>query len=83
MNAMRWYEERRPGLGGEFLSSVDAAIASARTRPESFPKVRGEVRRVLLKRFPYAIHFLIEPHAIVVLSVFQAKRDPEGRQDRA
>lgn len=83
MDAMRWYEERRPGLGDEFLASVDAAISSMRTRPESFPKIHGEVRRVLVRRFPYAVHFLIEPHAIVVLSVYHAKRNPKGWQDRA
>lgn len=82
-NAMRWYEERREGLGDEFLSSVDGAVASIRARPESFPKVRGEIRRVLLRRFPYAVYFLLEPHAIVLLSIFHAKRDPKGWQDRA
>ena len=39
--------------------------------PERFPKVRGEVRRtVILRRFPFVIHFLIEAKRIVILSVF-------------
>jgi hypothetical protein len=37
---------------------------------------------LLLRRFPYAIHFVPEPNAIIVLAVFHTKRDPrylEGR----
>lgn len=81
-SAITWYEDRRPGLGMDFLDTVDAAVAAIRTRPESFPKVHGEIRRVLLRRFPYAIHFLLELDSIVVLSVFHAKRDPKHWQDR-
>ncbi len=32
-----WYEGRRPGLGDEFLSSVDACLASIVRRPDNLP----------------------------------------------
>jgi plasmid stabilization system protein ParE len=45
--------------------------------PGQFPFVRGEVQRaVVVYRFPFVIHFVIEPERIVILSVFHASRDP-------
>jgi toxin ParE1/3/4 len=35
-----------------------------------------EVRRVLMKRFPYALFYLIQEESIVVVACFHAKRDP-------
>lgn len=75
-NAHDWYEERRPGLGEEFLSCVEAAIESVRRNPELCAAVHGGVRRVLARRFPYGVYYLPEPERIVVLAVFHGHRDP-------
>jgi len=37
LDAARWYERRRPGLGQAFVLSVDAALASIVESPLSFP----------------------------------------------
>jgi plasmid stabilization system protein ParE len=44
--------------------------------PQVFPKVHKEVRRVLMRKFPYALFYLIEEESIVVVACFHAKRDP-------
>lgn len=70
----RWYEARRAGLGEEFGAEVDAAVARIVDHPLAFPRVRGETRRVVLMRFPYALYFRITDDSIVILAV-------HGRQD--
>jgi len=50
--AYSWYEDRRTGLGEEFLGCVDACIQAICRMPELYPKVYGEFRRRLLRRFP-------------------------------
>ena len=80
--AVGWYEKQKAGLGMELKEAVEQMLELIAETPGRFRPVRGEVRRALLRRFPYAIHFLPEPHAIVVLAVFHTKRDPrylEGR----
>ena len=72
----RWYEAKRLGLGDEFGAEVDAAIARIIEHPFAYPVVRGETRRVVLDRFPYALYFRVMPETIVVLAV-------HGRQDPA
>ena len=74
--AFDWYEGRRPGLGHQFVRCVSDAIDLILTTPEAFPRVHGEVRRALVRRFPHGIFYIIEADIIVVLAVFHARRDP-------
>ena len=41
------------------------------------------VHRALLERFPYSVHYAVEPDALIILAVFHHRRDPrklEGRK---
>jgi plasmid stabilization system protein ParE len=69
LEARDWYEARSPGLGLEFARTVDATLALVQRMPEAFTPVRGEVRQVVLRRFPYTILFAYEDDEIVVLTV--------------
>ena len=77
-DAIAWYESQGEGLGREFRAAIEQYFERIADNPERFPKIRGEVRRaVVLRRFPFVIHFLIEPERIVILSVFHTSREPE------
>jgi plasmid stabilization system protein ParE len=77
-SSIAYYENQRQGLGQEFRAAIEQYFQRIADNPEWFPAVRGEVRRaVVVRRFPFAIHFLIEPERIVILSVFHTSRDPE------
>ena len=75
--AYRWYEEQRPGLGEEFLTAVDATFDAIEQRSEVFGRVHGEVRRVNVSHFPYAVFYRIEPGRVVVLTILHTARDPK------
>ena len=83
--AAEWYDSRQPGLGSELLSEVHSAFARALKRPESFTRVRGSptVRRVLTRRFPYRIFFIVRPDAVVVVAVLHAVRHDRAWKYRA
>jgi plasmid stabilization system protein ParE len=74
--AVAWYEGERLGLGLEFIAAVDQKVALIARQPALFRQVRGPIRRAVVRRFPYTIHFVEEPERIVVLAVFHASRDP-------
>jgi len=77
-DSIAYYENEREGLGREFRSVIEQQFQRIADHPEFFPQVRGEVRRaVILRRFPFVIHFMIEPERIVVLSVFHTSRHPD------
>ena len=80
--AMGWYEQQKTGLGFELKEAVDQMLARIAETPGRFSPVHGEVRRALLRRFPYAIHYLSEPDTIVVLGIFHTRRDPRRLEGR-
>lgn len=76
-SAYLWYESQRPGLGEDFGLCVEAALAVVRDSPFLGRQLRENARRVLVRRFPYAILYEIEDRRIVVFAVFHGHRDPE------
>jgi plasmid stabilization system protein ParE len=70
-------------LGAEFVRVVDAAFSSINRNPLQFPQVYGEMRRAVLRRFPYSILFKVSDEEIVVLSVFHSRRDPKRWKSRS
>lgn len=73
--AVRWYEERRPGLGAEFFDAVSSTIALIADQPE-MGVVTGKARRALVDRFPYQIVYHLTPDDIVIVAVAHLKRRP-------
>jgi plasmid stabilization system protein ParE len=74
--AFRWYEKRRRGLGERFLQALRETLSTIEDNPQQYARIRGEIRRAAIQRFPYAILYLAEPDATVVLACFHSKRDP-------
>jgi hypothetical protein len=77
--AMAWYRIQKKGLELELKDCVDEILTRIAAHPHRFHPVRGDVRCALLRRFPYAIHFLPEEGVIVVLAVFHTKSPFAGR----
>ncbi|HEX8500342.1 MAG TPA: hypothetical protein VF659_07105 [Pyrinomonadaceae bacterium] len=81
--AFDWYEGRSEGLGLEFLRAADACLAGVRRNPDAFQSVHAQVRRALLRKFPYAPFYLLDDDAVVVLARFHVRRSPADWQRRA
>ena len=80
--AYAWYEARRPGLGEDFLSCVDARIKSILRSPALYPVVHENYRRGLVRRFPYAVFYEHEKGSVTIYSVFHTAQDPAKWRQR-
>jgi toxin ParE1/3/4 len=80
--AYGWYETQVPGLGSQFLLSIDATLSSIQRTPELYPVIHKNVRRSLIRRFPYGVFYVAKQDRIVVLAVLHARRDPQSWKDR-
>jgi plasmid stabilization system protein ParE len=79
--AAQWYEHQRRGLGLEFLAAVDDGVQRIRNEPLAFAlleTLRDEpnVRRFLLKRFPFAIIYEVQSNEIRILAIAHTRRRP-------
>ena len=81
--ARRWYGTARPGLGAAFVDEIDRLIDQVRRAPDLFPVVHRDIRRAMVRRFPYGIFYRHTSASILVLSVSHLKRNPRRWQSRA
>lgn len=78
-----WYEERRIGLGKEFLSAFESVVEQLTRFPESGPIANyKDYRRILLKKFPFEVIYFIKNSNIFILAVFHVKMSDEKKQSR-
>ncbi len=76
------YEAQRIGLGARFSKEVVATLRRVRELPLAWPEVEPPVRRALVNRFPYLLHYAVEGDTILILGVYHAKRRPISWRDR-
>ena len=81
--AFSWYEERRRGLGAEFADALDSTIQLITAFPAAGPVVYRGLRRALVRRFPFAVYYVLEGEQIVVRGVLHMSRHPRVWQRRA
>ena len=71
-----FYEKQAAGVGAYFLDSlysdIDSLLVSAGMHSVHF----GKYHRLLSKRFPFAIYYLVEEETVLVYAVLDCRRSP-------
>ena len=74
--AAKYYQSQTSGLGSDYLSEVEKAITSIVKSPLTWPKIEGELRRCLVRRFPFGILYYTESEEVVIVAVSHLWRKP-------
>ena len=53
--AIEYYEEKESGLGYDFAVEVYSTIERTMAFPKAWPVIEEDIRRSLIRRFPYEI----------------------------
>jgi plasmid stabilization system protein ParE len=80
--AARFYEGRSEGLGEDFLDEVQRTVESILAFPKSGPVVSENLRRRILRRFPFGLLYATDAERIVIVAVAHLKRRPGYWKDR-
>lgn len=80
--AIRYYEQKEAGLGADFAIEVRYSIDRIIAQPEAWPVLKGEIRRTLLRRFPYGVLYSAEPQGVFIVAVMHLNRSPEYWKSR-
>lgn len=76
LDAFHWYQEQRSGLGFDFKLCVDEVLSKLQKRPTIYNKVHHDIRRAVIKRFPFGVFYIVEDKMVIILAVLHARRDP-------
>ena len=80
--AIDYYNNAEPGLGMAFYAEVESAIALVETYPDMWTDIGGNIRRCLVRRFPYAILYSKEDNHVFIYAIMHTKREPGYWHDR-
>ncbi|MBU0488116.1 MAG: type II toxin-antitoxin system RelE/ParE family toxin [Bacteroidetes bacterium] len=74
-----WYNNAKPGLGKRFQKTIVNQVDGLINKPHGCAVRYKQIRCVLVKKFPYMIHFYIneETKTIEVLAVISTDRNPK------
>ena len=80
--AREWYSHQRKDLDLEFMQCLDDALSRIVDNPYVFPVVHRDLRRAVVRRFPFAVFYELISDEIQVIAVFHSRRDPEMWKSR-
>jgi len=74
-----WYNEQQPKLGTRFQKAAIRHINSLERNPQIYAIRYREIRCVLVRKFPYMVHFYIDErnNIVEVLAVISTYQNPE------
>ena len=75
VDAIAWYDDKRPGLGEMFFVEYLAAIGRIRDNPRLFAVAANGLRPCRLKRFSYIIHFDVDGNDVLIVALMAGGRD--------
>ena len=82
LEIFQWYQEQSPGLGFDFKLCVDEVFSKLQKHPSIYKKVYKDIRRVVTRRFPFGVFYIVESNTVIVLAVLHARRDPVSWKKR-
>lgn len=84
INATNYYKKINPELAKQFLFRIREAKAYIALSPIGFQIKYNNVRTLLLRQFPYHIHYLIDDtkQQIIILAVIHAYKNSNDYSNR-
>lgn len=80
--AVSYYADISPRLAKSFVNAIDSGIDEILAYPKAWRIVEDDVRRYLIKRFPFGIYYCIEGDRIMIYAVMHMSRDPNYWKNR-
>lgn len=74
--AIDYYEDIDPELGYDFALEVNSTINRSVDFPKAWAFLEGDVRRSLVRRFPFGILYSEEKDGIFIVAVMHLHREP-------
>jgi plasmid stabilization system protein ParE len=82
VNAADWYDDQSRSIRQKFLDHVENALHVIEQHPHRYQKIFRQVRRVMVREFPYALLYIASDSEVNVIACSHCSRDPKRWQKR-
>jgi plasmid stabilization system protein ParE len=77
-----YYSEESPKVADIFFKQINLGFENIKQNPKSFPIAHKDVRKHVIKKFPFVIYYRIIHTVIQVIAIFHTSRNPEIWNER-
>ena len=75
-HSVKHYRKHQIGLENIFFDEIENALNKIRENPERFPKIEENIRKYIIRRYPFNIIYTIKSDKIIIIAVAHQKRKP-------
>ena len=79
---IQYYFEKDPQRAKDCISANDDGQQSTRTNPEIWCVLRKNIRRYLIRRFPFGFYYTYEKKFVTVWAIYHLNRKPNRWANR-
>lgn len=77
-----YYLKINTRLAERFVEEVEATVRRMRRHPLAYAAVEEDIRRCLVKKFPFGIYYTIEADYLLIVAVMHLSRMPGYWKER-
>jgi hypothetical protein len=75
-SAIEWHELQQKGLGKRFVFAFHSTVSVIRSFPSLNSELAKNIRRAIVKEFPYGIIYSVKSDFIEIIAVAHLHRQP-------
>ena len=79
--AISRYAQPEINQAAAFVKDLERTESHLRTQPALYQRVEDEIRRAVLRRFPYSLFYVIEQDLVIVLAFMHQHQKPRTREE--
>lgn len=77
-----YYKEENQKLADIFFNQIKLSLEKIKQNPHSFPIEYKDVRKFVVKKFPFVIYFQSHESIVKIIAIFHTSRNPEIWNER-
>jgi plasmid stabilization system protein ParE len=77
-----FYQNRTKKIAQRFYSKINYSFEQIKKNPEIYPISDYNIRKYIVKGFPFVIYYTINLFQIRIIAIFHNSRNPEIWKDR-
>jgi plasmid stabilization system protein ParE len=82
LSSIAFYIAESPRAAERFAAEVEEAIAEVLLAPERYPIYEANIRRKVLKTFPFSLYYFAEKEELVIVAIMHNNSRPKYWRSR-
>ncbi len=80
--SVKFYKDRKFGLGQDFLNTRKERVFQIQADPENNPSDNGGIKKAKIRVFPFYIYYIFKNSLVIIIAFWHRARLPFPREER-